>query len=73
MLKLTPEGRHYRAGADAAVIFGGGPDLNAVNARDDPDQVKPVSLGGVRFEAEGRIQATLTPASWTMLRFEAAP
>ena len=48
------------------------PDLNAVNTRDDPDQVKPVPLSGVQFEAEGRIQATLTPASWTMLRFEAA-
>jgi alpha-L-arabinofuranosidase len=48
------------------------PDLNAVNTPDDPDQVKPVPLGGVQFEAEGRIQATLTPASWTMLRFEAA-
>src|SRR5215472_16858829 len=47
-------------------------DLNAVNTRDDPDQVKPVPLDGVEFEAEGRIQATLTPASWTMLRFDAA-
>jgi alpha-N-arabinofuranosidase len=46
-------------------------DLNAVNTRDDPDRVKPVPLDGVRVAA-GRIQATLAPASWTMLRLEAA-
>jgi Lipocalin-like domain len=41
------------------------PDLNAVNTPDDPDQVKPVPLSGVQFEAEGLIPATLTPASRT--------
>jgi alpha-N-arabinofuranosidase len=42
-------------------------DLNAMNTRDNPDRVAPVPLGDVRIEAE-RIDVTLTPTSWTMLR-----
>ena len=45
-------------------------DLKAVNTREDPDRVKPAPLEGVRVDAE-RIRATLAPASWTMLRFDA--
>ena len=45
-------------------------DLNATNTRDDPGRVAPVPLSDVRIEAE-RIDVTLTPASWTMLRLEA--
>ena len=44
-------------------------DLNAMNTRDNPDRVAPVPLSDVRIEAE-RIDVTLTPASWTMLRLE---
>ena len=44
-------------------------DLQAVNARNDPDRVKPVPLEDVRVEAE-KIRATLAPASWTMLRLD---
>jgi alpha-L-arabinofuranosidase len=40
-----------------------------MNTRDNPDRVAPVPLSDVRIEAE-RIDVTLTPASWTMLRLE---
>jgi alpha-N-arabinofuranosidase len=43
-------------------------NLNAVNTKHDPDNVKPATLHGVRIEGE-RILAILDPASWTMLRF----
>ena len=43
-------------------------NLNAVNTKHDPDNVKPAALHGVRIEGE-RIHAILDPASWTMLRF----
>ncbi len=43
-------------------------NLKAVNTKNDPNNVKPAPLHGVRIEGE-RIYATLDPASWTMLRF----
>jgi len=45
-------------------------DLKAENTRDDPDRVKPTPLNDVRVEGGERIRGTLTPASWTMLRFD---
>ena len=41
-------------------------ELNAVNTRDAPDRIKPRPLDGVRVN-DGRIHATLPPASWTVL------
>jgi len=46
-------------------------DLNAVNTCDSPNHVRPVPLDQVRVDGE-RVNATLSPASWTMLRFEAS-
>jgi alpha-L-arabinofuranosidase len=43
--------------------------LNAVNTREDPMQVSPTSLDGVRIEG-AREYATLAAASWTMIRLD---
>jgi alpha-L-arabinofuranosidase len=40
-----------------------------VNTREDPMQVSPVSLDGVRIDGE-RVSAMLAPASWTMVRLD---
>jgi alpha-N-arabinofuranosidase len=45
------------------------PDLKAVNTKQDPDRVKPMSLDGVRIE-DDHLHATLPPASWTMIRLD---
>ena len=47
------------------------PDLKAANTRGDPDNVTPAPLDGVRAGAN-RVQATLMPASWNVLRLRAA-
>ncbi|MBV9538323.1 MAG: alpha-N-arabinofuranosidase [Acidisphaera sp.] len=41
-------------------------DLNATNTRDAPERIKPRALDGVRV-SETRLEATLPPASWTVL------
>ena len=41
-------------------------DLMATNTRDAPDTVKPGELAGVHL-AEGRVRATLKPASWNVI------
>jgi alpha-N-arabinofuranosidase len=45
------------------------PDLGAVNSKQDPDRVTPKPLPGVRVAGE-RVYATLSPASWTMVRLD---
>ena len=42
-------------------------DLKATNTRQRPDNVAPTALQGVSLSAD-RIQATLAPASWNMIR-----
>jgi len=42
-------------------------DLKAANTRDKPDHVAPAALGSVRTSA-GRLDATLPPASWNVIR-----
>lgn len=42
-------------------------DLEAVNTRDLPDLVQPEVLAGVQASG-GRVQATLGPASWNVIR-----
>ncbi len=42
-------------------------NLKAVNDKDAPEQVKPISLDSVKSEG-GRITAELTPASWNVIR-----
>jgi len=42
-------------------------DMQATNTRQEPDRVRPEPLNDVRVEGEG-VSATLSPASWTMLR-----
>ncbi|MEJ8847630.1 alpha-N-arabinofuranosidase [Variovorax rhizosphaerae] len=42
-------------------------DLKAVNTKDQPDNVSPAPLAGVTL-ATDRVQATLAPASWNMIR-----
>jgi len=44
-------------------------DLHAVNTRSDPDRVKPSPLPDVQVDGE-RLSATLSAASWTMLRLD---
>jgi alpha-L-arabinofuranosidase len=43
------------------------PDLDAVNTKDDPDQVRPATLNEIRLDG-ARLRAALPPASWTMIR-----
>jgi len=42
-------------------------DLAAVNTRVDPQRVRPAALAGVRTEGS-RLEATLAPASWNVIR-----
>ncbi|APW40114.1 alpha-N-arabinofuranosidase [Rhodoferax koreense] len=42
-------------------------DLKATNTKAHPDEVAPTALTGVSLSAD-RIQATLAPASWNMIR-----
>jgi alpha-N-arabinofuranosidase len=46
-------------------------DLTAVNTKQDPDRVRPAPLANARVSGE-HVSATLSPASWTMLRLVAA-
>jgi len=46
-------------------------DLHATNTKQHPERVAPVTLDGVRVSA-GRVQATLQPASWNVIRLRAA-
>jgi alpha-N-arabinofuranosidase len=46
-------------------------DLNAANTRDNPERVKPRPLAGVAT-APGRLEATLAPASWNVIRVPVA-
>ncbi|HWI78223.1 MAG TPA: alpha-N-arabinofuranosidase [Ramlibacter sp.] len=45
------------------------PDLNAANTRDEPEKVAPQPLGGINV-GPNRVQATLPPASWNVLRLQ---
>lgn len=45
-------------------------DLTAVNSQDDPERIKPAPLSGVAL-AGGRLRATLSPASWNVVRLSA--
>jgi len=47
-------------------------DLAAVNTKDAPDRVKPSPLRGATI-AGAALEATLPPASWTMIRLRATP
>ena len=47
-------------------------DLDASNTPDAPDRVAPAPLGGV-VVSEGRVRATLAPASWNVIRLALAP
>lgn len=42
-------------------------DLEAVNAKANPERVKPSALAGVRAQG-GALTATLRPASWNVIR-----
>ena len=42
-------------------------DLEAVNSSENPDRVRPVVLNDVKMSGD-RLQATLPPASWSMIR-----
>jgi alpha-L-arabinofuranosidase len=42
-------------------------DLTASNTRQNPDRIKPSTLSGVAVDAN-RLQATLPPASWSVIR-----
>jgi alpha-L-arabinofuranosidase len=44
-------------------------DLNAVNTRDQPDQVSPAALQDVSTRGS-RLSATLAPASWNVIRLQ---
>jgi alpha-L-arabinofuranosidase len=46
-------------------------DLTAVNTKTAPDRVKPSPLAGVKIDGAS-LQATLPPASWTMIRLQTA-
>jgi len=46
-------------------------DLSAANTRETPDRVRPRMLTGVRV-GDGRISATLGPASWNVIRLSAS-
>ncbi len=46
------------------------PDLEAVNTRQQPDRIAPRPLAGVRLDC-GRIEASLAPASWNVIRLAA--
>jgi alpha-N-arabinofuranosidase len=45
-------------------------DLKAVNTRDQPDRIAPAELEGVRW-SDGKLGASLPPASWCMIRLSA--
>jgi alpha-N-arabinofuranosidase len=45
-------------------------DLNASNTRDAPDTVRPAPLEGASVTGD-RLQATLPPASWNVIRLGA--
>ena len=42
-------------------------DLEATNTRENPERIKPAPLAGVAVE-DGRLRATLAPASWNVIR-----
>ena len=42
-------------------------DLKAINSRDNPDRVQPQPLRAVKA-AQDRLEATLAPASWTVIQ-----
>jgi alpha-L-arabinofuranosidase len=44
-------------------------DLQATNTKTAPDAVSPVTLDGVQVRG-GRVQATLAPASWNVIRLK---
>ncbi len=44
-------------------------DLQTANTKSDPDAVSPVPLDGVQVRG-GRLQATLAPASWNVIRLK---
>jgi alpha-N-arabinofuranosidase len=46
-------------------------DLEAMNTKDAPATVRPVALTELRV-ADGRLQAALPPASWSMVRLSPA-
>jgi len=46
-------------------------DLKAANTFENPDAVKPVPNAATRLEA-GRVQATLQPLSWNVIRLKKA-
>lgn len=52
-------------------IGGGAHDLDATNTADAPDAVTPQPADGSRVE-EGRLAATLSPASWNLIRLAAS-
>jgi alpha-N-arabinofuranosidase len=46
-------------------------DLKAINSKTDPDRVRPQPFGSVSAGGQ-RVEATLAPASWNVIRLQAA-
>jgi alpha-N-arabinofuranosidase len=46
-------------------------ELSAANTRELPDRVRPSRLDAVRVDG-GVVEATLQPASWNVIRLQAA-
>jgi alpha-N-arabinofuranosidase len=46
-------------------------DLKAANTKETPERIKPAALAGVEV-AGGTLRATLPPASWNVIRLQAA-
>lgn len=55
---------------DATTPHDGG--LSAANAKDAPDRIKPAPLDSAKV-SDGRLTATLPPASWSTIRLAARP
>jgi alpha-N-arabinofuranosidase len=46
-------------------------DLHARNSKADPDRITPAALGAVRVSGNA-LEATLSPASWNVIRLDIA-
>lgn len=69
-IDLSIEQADGRALAVVSASVVSDPDMQASNRAADPDRVRPRSLP--TLQAGGRVQATLPPVSWAMLRLEQA-
>ncbi len=57
--------------AEHVVLDGSGAAAAAVNTREEPDRVRPVSVDGTEAQ-DGRLTVGLPPASWSMVRLVTA-